>query len=330
MEGHPLVSIITPTYNHERFIGQCIQSVLAQTYPHWEQIIVDDGSTDGTGELAGQYDDKRIRYIRQDNMGIWGLSETYNRALQLSQGELIAVLEGDDFWPPGKLEKQVPVFDNEDVILSWGKVATVNTKGKTLGIGPKGFKRLENANYMEMLRSLLIEDFIPACTAMCRKSALLSVGGFKRSEHTPSVDYPTWLELSLLGELSVVDEVLGYWRCHEQQVSSTMVMQIAGASKHSMDFFRSMPRELANGVGLTLDELLANHQRQVTIATFHTGRIALISGNWDKAKEEFGKVLSTESPSSIRLRALVGLVCAYCRLDLEWIAKIMRRPRFKF
>ncbi len=330
MESHPLVSIITPTYNHEGFIEQCIESVLAQTYPHWEQIIIDDGSTDKTGELAGQYDDKRIKYIRQDNVGIWGLSETYNRALQLSQGELIGVLEGDDFWPPGKLEKQVPAFDSENIILSWGKALTVNTGGKTLSIGPKGFKCLENANHRGMLRSLLIEDFIPACTAMCRKSALLSIGGFQRSEHTPTVDYPTWLELSLLGEFSVVDEVLGYWRCHEQQVSSTMVIEIAGASKHSIDFFKRMPQELARSVGLTLDELVANHQRQVAIATFHTGRIALISGNWDKAKEEFRRVLSTESPSSTRLRAQVGLVCAYCKLDLEWIAKIMRRPRFKF
>lgn len=72
-----LVSIITPTYNHERFIDCCIESVLAQTYPYWEQIIIDDGSIDKTGEIISKYKDERIRYIRQDNVGIWKLAKTW-------------------------------------------------------------------------------------------------------------------------------------------------------------------------------------------------------------------------------------------------------------
>ena len=75
----PKVSIITPTYNHEKFIGQCVESVLAQTYPNWEQIIIDDGSTDRTGEIVAQYKDERVKYIRQDNLGIWRLSKRVNR-----------------------------------------------------------------------------------------------------------------------------------------------------------------------------------------------------------------------------------------------------------
>ena len=78
-----LVSIITPTYNHEKFIGNCIESVLAQTYPYWEQIIVDDGSNDDTGKIIASYKDKRIKYIKQKNKGIWKLKETYNKALDI-------------------------------------------------------------------------------------------------------------------------------------------------------------------------------------------------------------------------------------------------------
>ena len=81
-----LVSIITPTYNHEKFIGKCIESVLAQSYPHWEQIIVDDGSNDGTEEIVASYNDERIKYIKQENKGIWRLKETYNKALKNSNG----------------------------------------------------------------------------------------------------------------------------------------------------------------------------------------------------------------------------------------------------
>ncbi|MGB7570995.1 MAG: glycosyltransferase family 2 protein, partial [Methanothrix sp.] len=73
------------------------------TYVAWEQIIIDDGSSDQTGEIILKYNDDRIKYIRQEHKGIWRLSEAYNQALQLSNGDYIAILEGDDFWPPNKL-----------------------------------------------------------------------------------------------------------------------------------------------------------------------------------------------------------------------------------
>ena len=65
---HPLVSIITPTYNHEEYIGTCIDSVLNQTYQNWEMIIIDDGSTDKTGYEVTKYNDDRIKYVKQENM----------------------------------------------------------------------------------------------------------------------------------------------------------------------------------------------------------------------------------------------------------------------
>jgi len=109
-----LVSVITPTYNHERFIAQCIESVLAQTYGHWEMIIVDDGSTDHTASIAEEYakKDHRIKVIRQANNGIFRLAETYNKALGLANGELIAILEGDDTWQNTKLEIQVDAMNH--------------------------------------------------------------------------------------------------------------------------------------------------------------------------------------------------------------------------
>lgn len=126
----PLVSVITPTYNHERFIGPCIDSLLRQTYPAWEQIILDDGSTDKTGEIVAAYRDPRVRYERQENRGPFELARTYNRALALAQGELIAILEGDDLWPPDKLAALVPVFQDEAVVLAHGERVEIDTKGR--------------------------------------------------------------------------------------------------------------------------------------------------------------------------------------------------------
>ena len=328
MEQHSLVSIITPTYNHEKFIAQCVESVLAQTYPHWEQIIIDDGSTDRTGEIAARYKDERIKYIRQDNIGIWNLGKTYNRALQISQGELIAVLEGDDFWPTNKLEKQVPSLRQEDIVLSWGKVAFVNLAGKIVCMVPRNVKWFKKAEREQILRRLLFGNFIWPCTVICRKSALLSIGGFKQAEYTPYVDYPTWLELSLIGNFSAVDEMLGYWRLHGQQVSSTMVVSMAEGCKYAIDFFTRMPHELRDLVGVSVDELSLNQRYRMTWVTFKLGRIGLIYGKWHEAKSNFKKAL-IEGRFLIKLGALVGLICAYFKTDLEWIAGLMHKPRFK-
>src|SRR5688500_377534 len=95
----PLVTIVTPAYNQKRYIAECVESVLAQTYPHWEQIVVDDGSTDGTPEIVESYRDPRIRCIRLPHRGLAALGESYNTALAAARGELVAILEGDDLWP---------------------------------------------------------------------------------------------------------------------------------------------------------------------------------------------------------------------------------------
>src|SRR6266568_957428 len=70
MTNHPIISIITLTYNHEYFIGKCIDSVIAQTNADWELIVIDDGSTDRTGEIVSNYHDQRIKYVRQENRGV--------------------------------------------------------------------------------------------------------------------------------------------------------------------------------------------------------------------------------------------------------------------
>src|SRR5207245_2442552 len=110
MDYRPLVSVITPTYNHSRFISRCAASVLEQSYPRWEQFIVDDGSTDSTPDIVAAFSDERVHYIRREHKGLAGLAEAYNTALKASNGEIVAILEGDDSWPRQKLETQVRVF----------------------------------------------------------------------------------------------------------------------------------------------------------------------------------------------------------------------------
>ncbi|HRK22833.1 MAG TPA: glycosyltransferase family A protein, partial [Fimbriimonadaceae bacterium] len=122
MSRAPAVSILTPTYRHAAFIESTIASVQAQTFEDWEMLVLDDGSDDGTADLAEAIGDPRVRVFREPHRGIERLEETYNRGLAEARGDLVAILEGDDLWPAEKIAIQVPDFDDPSVVLSAGKM----------------------------------------------------------------------------------------------------------------------------------------------------------------------------------------------------------------
>jgi glycosyltransferase involved in cell wall biosynthesis len=103
----PLITVIIGAFDAERYLGEAIESVLAQTHPNLELIVVDDGSTDRTGEIAASYGDP-VRCIRQPN---GGMAASRNRAIPEARGDYLAFLDADDRFPPDKLERQLAVFE---------------------------------------------------------------------------------------------------------------------------------------------------------------------------------------------------------------------------
>ncbi len=213
------VSIITPTFNHENYISQCIKSVLDQLYQNWEMIIIDDNSTDKTFKIANQFakKDRRIKIIRhKTNWGIKKLKESYNQALKTAKGDFIAILEGDDFWPKDKLSNQIKAFENNKVVLSYGNWAMANQSGKTVYL--RNYKKfdinsLNNQPLSSILNLFLTLKFdIGSQTVMIRKKTLLDIGGFKKDKYYPFVDIPTYLHLALKGKFAYIPQVLGYYR----------------------------------------------------------------------------------------------------------------------
>ncbi len=108
----PKVSVIIPVYNCECYIAQAIESALNQTYSNYEIIVINDGSTDNTRQILQPYLEK-IRYFYQENQG---LSATRNRGIKMAKGELIALLDADDFFLPNKLQEQIAIFDAQPTI----------------------------------------------------------------------------------------------------------------------------------------------------------------------------------------------------------------------
>jgi len=330
MINEPLISIITPTYNHERFIAKCINSVLAQSYQNWEQIIIDDGSTDSTEEIVTEYDDERIIYVKQKNKGIWKLHENYNKALKLSRGELIAVLEGDDFWPPSKLSKQLIAFENPEVVLSWGNAYIANKNGDII---EKHHKTVFNSNECIdgdlILKKLLFANFIPACTVICRKDALIKIGGFKQPEYYPTVDRPTWMQLSEEGKFYYLNEVLGYWRRYGDQITANKKLEMVAAhSAYSSYFFNKLPKSKKDKIGIRIEDIVNENKKKKSNIHFHLGRVALYEKNWEKSKKNF-KFAFIYGNYSLKIKSIIGIIFSYIKLNFEGIANILNYPELK-
>lgn len=258
--GGPLVSIITPTYNHERYIQECIESIISQSYPTWEMIIIDDGSSDRTPEIVERYLDRddRIHYIYQRHKGIWSLGKLYNRALKLANGELLAILEGDDVWPYYKLEVQIKAFKDNSIIFSWGKYGLIDSHGRYISTRepPVKFGNIPRSQLLKYL--LLVGNIIQPVTAMIRTDALIDIGGFKHPLNLPYVDYPTWLELAIYGNGYYFDRVLGYWRRHSSQATQRYYKEMTIKSGfYALYFFRRNRRLLKElNVDITEKDIL--------------------------------------------------------------------------
>ena len=324
----PLVTVITPTYNHERHIRQCIDSVLAQTETRWEQIVVDDGSTDDTGDVVRSYDDPRIRYIRLDHVGISALATTYNRALDLARGPLVAILEGDDEWPAGKIAAQLPLFDNPAVVMSWGRAGVIDTTGTVVDHVPdaRTLARTRRAGNDGTFASLLRGNYIPACTVMCRRAVLLEIGGFRQPAGLPNVDWPTWLELCRRGSCVQGPGVLGLWRRHAQQITSLMADDMLRNSEWIQTYFAQLPASERLAVDLRPQDLRHLHEQNVAATRFLQGREALRDHDRGTAQRLFREALRGGSAGT-RGRAALGLICERSGLNLEFFLEKSARLR---
>ena len=223
-----LVSIIVLTYNHELFINQSLKSIINQSYKYWEAIIIDDGSTDNTIKLIKKItkSDKRFRLFSQENKGIFNLDKNYNKALHFCKNELIAVLEGDDFWPNDKLQKQVECFmKNEKIGLVWGGGTEYYSRNKKVYVKGYDFnynyKILHNIKIGSIFKHIVFNRLMnmPSCSVMYRKSALLDIGGFYQPKFCEWLDRPTWALLALTHQFYYIDENLCYYRKHPKQIT---------------------------------------------------------------------------------------------------------------
>ncbi len=204
----PLVSVVIPVYNAQDVIGETIESVLAQTWTDREIVVVDDGSSDASGEIVRSFG-AQVRYVRQENGGV---ARARNRGIAESAGEYIALLDHDDLWHPQKLERQVTVLDGRpEVGMVITDVAHLARDGKPMGIVGAGY------NPSETFARLFVRGYVPTpSAAMIRRSVFETVGGF--DERFPSAgldDHELWTRIAARYEIASIPEPLTYHRNRE-------------------------------------------------------------------------------------------------------------------
>jgi glycosyltransferase involved in cell wall biosynthesis len=194
MNDRPLVSIITPFLNTEKFFEECIQSVLQQTYPNWELMLIDDGSSDGSTAIAQDYASRhgdRIFYCAHPNRENRGASASRNLGIQTSRGAYIAFLDSDDIYLPKKLEDQVAILNSQpeagmlysstEYWYSWTNLPEDRDRDwvwTNFGVAPNSLVQPPG------LLTLFLKDggTVPCMgSVLLRREAMESVGGWENS-----------------------------------------------------------------------------------------------------------------------------------------------------
>jgi glycosyltransferase involved in cell wall biosynthesis len=217
----PLVSVVMPAYNAHLYIVEAIQSVLAQDYKNIELIVVDDGSSDDTVELACSLGN-RVHVFERNNSGP---AAARNFGISVAQGEFIAFLDADDMWLPGKLSAQIRyMLDHPDIGVVYGEFRSWYASENGVFIPPNAsdqeFLKLsvDNENSGYIFNQLLLDNIVHIITAVTRKSILDSVSGFDESLRTGE-DYDLWLRLSRFTRFAKFNSLLAYYRMHSQNTT---------------------------------------------------------------------------------------------------------------
>jgi len=207
----PQVSVIIPAYNSEKYIGRCLDSVLEQSFEDFEVLVIDDGSTDGTGKIVKEYatHDERVIYKRQKNMGV---AKTRNKAIKLAKGELIAFIDNDDYIDKDYLKKLLPI-QGEDLVLSGYR--RPNDAGKVIKE-----VRLENTEWSKFV--------VPTPWAkICRKEFLVKNDLQFLDNNIGEDVYFNLLAVLVTNKIRITDYVGYNWYINEESVSNTKQKKFA-------------------------------------------------------------------------------------------------------
>lgn len=243
----PLVSVIVPNFNYAEYLGSALRAIESQTYPSFEVIVIDDGSTDTSVDLVTKQFPK-FKLIPQKNKGV---NAARNAGINVARGELIALCDADDLWLPTKLEKQVPRFLKTNIVLVGSHIKQFESdsyKSHLIYATTKG-------NLKKMYMRKPGTAWIPgACSsAVFLKSSALDAGLFDEHLVGSAEDWEFFARLAAEGEFDYVEEVLVEIRKHKTSRSSVT------PSVWYRDNKKALESSFSKDIGWTLGEKIRAH-----------------------------------------------------------------------
>lgn len=309
----PLVSVIMPAYNVDRYIDAAVQSVLAQTYPDFELIVIDDGSTDDTNRIVQSHmgRDPRVQLLQQPNGGI---SAARNFGLRTSRGSLVALLDGDDVWEPGFLESQVAI------LTARPDIDAVTGNAWFLG-GPehgRPARPVPDSRPAPDLPTMITDETAVFIMTVFRRRVYETIGGFDEALRT-NEDYDYWLRAASAGfRFARNDRPLAHYRRRDDSLSAGQPRMINGI----LTVYRKLRLQLG-----TTPDLLAAVDAQ--IGRFERERLAceardaLAARDADAARSTLDALYAVEGGAALG----VARVMARWTPGLLWKAYELRQQR---
>jgi glycosyltransferase involved in cell wall biosynthesis len=227
MMTNPLVSTVIIFFNGERFIEEAIESVFAQTYDHWELLLVDDGSTDGSTAIARRYAERspaKVQYLEHENHQNRGMSASRNWGVKHGKGKYIALLDADDVWFPQKLEQQVAILNSRpeaamlygrtQIWYGWTGAREDRERDQLLDLGVQPDSLVKPPTLFFLLLQGGNVQTPTTCNVLIRRDAFEQVGGFQEAFRGMYEDQAFFVKLCLNAPVYVANECWARYRQH--------------------------------------------------------------------------------------------------------------------
>jgi glycosyltransferase involved in cell wall biosynthesis len=323
---HPKVSVIMSVYNGEKYLRYAMDSILNQTFADFEFIVIDDGSTDRTGDILQSYHDPRIRIFSQENRG---LTASLNRALGLACGEYVARMDADDISQPERFQKQVAFLDvRSDVSLVGTYLYRIDEKGRMVSV----YTLKEDNDSIK-------NDLLNTCplmhsSIMFRKRCVEEVGGY-REKVGPTEDLDLYFRVSEKFNLANIPELLQCFRINPEGVSlkrrfdqiryDKLVRLMAEERREfGKDRLDNMSDEEINQLLECLLPKTRKNENRVTSANYaYLADVTYVAGDYRRSAEWLGKHLLL-NPLSSRGWILAAKLAACSIVAKDKLRRIMR------
>lgn len=227
----PLVSIIIPNYNHGRYLRQRMESILCQTYAHYEVIILDDHSTDNSMEVIRQYaHHERVSCIVGNETNSGSPFKQWQRGIAVAKGDIIWIAESDDYCKADMLERLVQTYIKNNCTLAFTRSLTVNDLGQPMHVCQRMFRKDQAWSGARFVKQYLntANRIHNASSAIFSKEAAMAADPVYAS-FKASGDWVFWIEIARQGNVAVVSEPLNYFRRSESTCTATSTLNGIGS-----------------------------------------------------------------------------------------------------